>query len=263
MACRGLAVPNLRGLFVIRRTLRNRLSPATLERLRGVGRVAAERLGVDRWSRPSLEGIEDDLDALFEGRAGVFVEAGANDGLRQSNTYFLERMRSWTGVLVEPVPRLAEACRRNRPRAHVVNCALVAFGFGETSIEMDDVDLMSVVDGALGSYEQRAEHIRRGESVQRVTSQRVLSDVLDEAGVRNVDLLSLDVEGYEVEVLKGLDLDRHAPRYLLIEVREPEPIEAALGNRYRRLRQITTRDVLYQRLDHTDQASGSDAGRAS
>ena len=43
-------------------------------------------------------------------RGGVFVEAGANDGYAQSNTYYFERMRGWSGVLIEPVPELAHHC---------------------------------------------------------------------------------------------------------------------------------------------------------
>jgi hypothetical protein len=37
------------------------------------------------------------LDELFDGRPGFFVEAGANDGYQQSNTYYLEHLRGWSG----------------------------------------------------------------------------------------------------------------------------------------------------------------------
>ena len=46
-------------------------------------------------------------------------------------------------------------------------------------------------------------------------------------------MLCLDVEGMEVEVLRGLDLARYAPRYVCVEVRDRKPIEALLGERYR------------------------------
>jgi len=45
-----------------------------------------------------------------------------------------------------------------------------------------------------------------------------LEKILDEINVKNIDLLSLDVEGYELEVLKGLNLNKYRPIYLLIEI---------------------------------------------
>src|ERR1035437_6830450 len=55
---------------------------------------------------------------------GKFVDVGANDGVYGSNSYLLER-HGWTGLLVEPSDRLAEACRRARPGSVVVNKAAV------------------------------------------------------------------------------------------------------------------------------------------
>lgn len=49
------------------------------------------------------------------------------------------------------------------------------------------------------------------------------------AAAPEIDLLSLDVEGYEPEVLEGLDLHRHAPRYMLIEMLNPDRSVAELS----------------------------------
>src|SRR5262245_59004648 len=82
---------------------------------------------------------------------GIFVEAGANDGLRQSNTLYFEKYRGWTGLLVEPVPELAERCRRNRPGCVVENCALVAEDYAAATVPMTYCNLMSVVRGGMKS----------------------------------------------------------------------------------------------------------------
>jgi hypothetical protein len=75
--------------------------------------------------------------------------------------------------------------------------------------------------------------------------------VLDEAGAAEIDLLSLDVEGFEPQVLAGLDLELHAPRFLLIEIRDMEtgrpPVEAELGDRYEPVEAISPYDMLYAR----------------
>src|SRR5690349_25167199 len=60
-------------------------------------REREEARGSDRLSRPALYGIEDKLERHLGGEPGFFVEAGANDGFEQSNTYWLERFRGWRG----------------------------------------------------------------------------------------------------------------------------------------------------------------------
>ena len=78
---------------------------------------------------------------------------------------------------------------------------------------------------------------------------RTLSSVIDEVGAPPVDLLSLDVEGYESEVLAGLDFDRHAPRYILAEVdmrSAREHVERILRERYHAVDTFSPHDVLYE-----------------
>jgi FkbM family methyltransferase len=226
--------------------------------LRRTRRRAFERIGSDRYSQPSFGQLESKLVELLPQTGGVFVEAGAYDGYCQSNTYWLERFRGWTGVLIEPIPELADRARHERPRSQVFECALVAPDAGEDSISMLYGGTMSLVKGALGSATHEREHAELGARVARddyrevVVPARTLSDVLDDARVEAIDLLSLDVEGYEVPALRGLDLSRHTPRFVLIEmfdanVNRPQ-IEAVLGSRYRYHSQLSLLDHVYVRV---------------
>lgn len=51
----------------------------------------------------SLNGLDEKLAPYLNFKGGIFIEAGANNGIRQSNTYYLEAVRGWKGILVEPV----------------------------------------------------------------------------------------------------------------------------------------------------------------
>jgi FkbM family methyltransferase len=220
-----------------------------------VVRPAFEAVGSDRLSRPALFDLDAKLDALLDLDGGVFVEAGANDGFEQSNTYRLERMRGWTGVLIEGIPELAAACRRRRPRSAVFNCALVPPELHGSEVTMHYAHLLSIVEGARG--EGDAEHVGLGERLHAVrryevkVQGRTLSSVLDEAGVHEIDLLSLDLEGYELPALRGLDLSRHAPRHLLVEALEGADAAAALDDylapAYDRVQFLSPRDIHYRR----------------
>jgi FkbM family methyltransferase len=228
-------------------------------------RRAAEARGDRSLSHPSLYGIADSLDRYLPGHGGFFVEAGANDGFEQSNTYHLERFRGWSGLLVEPVPELYREAVLERPGAHIVNCALVAADHDGSPVSMRYGGLMSIVAGTHGSEQDDRAYVSPAfalgleEEYTFSVPARTLSSLLDEIGAPAVDLLSLDVEGYEPQVLRGLDLDRYTPRYILVEIHNMrsgrEPVEAVLGDRYVAVEQLSPLDMLYARADRAQTQS--------
>ena len=80
-------------------------------------------------------------------------------------------------------------------------------------------------------------------------SVRALSSLLDEHRLGAVDLFSLDVEGYEVEVLRGLDFSRHAPRFILVETAKPDEVAALLGGKYELREKFSYHDYLFTLRD--------------
>jgi len=139
---------------------------------------------------------------------GFYIECGANDGVCQSNTYILEKQYGWKGILVEPSKNKFLSCVENRSNSNIfVNCALVSTEYKGTTVKGDfDGNLMSSVGGK-----------RRGNVTLIEVPARTLTSILKENKVENVNFFSLDVEGYEYEVLQGLDLDTYKPDYVLIE----------------------------------------------
>jgi FkbM family methyltransferase len=195
---------------------------------------------------------------------GVFVEAGAHDGLTQSNTAMLEFSKGWCGLLVEPIPELARRCRANRPGSTVVQAALVAADYPRRHIRMTYCNRSSIVEGGRGDPDadrdwlQRCRRIPDQAALQPYSVEvpaRTLSAILDDHGLAHVDFLSLDLEGYEANALRGVDFERHRPAMLLVEVsREREAIEEAVAPWYVEVGQVSDHsehdppwcDVLYR-----------------
>lgn len=221
-------------------------------------RSACEAAGIAFYSRPALNGLDRKLERHMDFDDGFFVEAGANDGVRQSNTYYFEKFRGWTGLLIEPEPELAAECRRNR-RVPVIEAALTDVAAPTATVELHCAGLMSVIDGALATPEATEAHVRMGLAVQRLkTTRRIqvpartLSSILAEARIhREIDLLSLDVEGAEPAALRGIDFARYSPRFICVEARDVAVIASCLEPRYRLLEVLvnlgTYRDLLYVR----------------
>lgn len=214
-------------------------------------RRVCERFGIARYSRPARDDLDRKLAAYLP-RRGMFVEAGAHDGYSESNTYYLERIRGWRGVLVEPVPGNYDACRRNRPGSRVFNCALVSRSFGHDHVTVNFADRMTWTDGALNAGEEQLSRANLAPkfSLEKITvPARTLDSILLEAGVGKIDFFSLDVEGYELDVLDGFDLERFKPTFLLVECRGSERLgamRARLEHQYRFAGLLTRHDALFQ-----------------
>ncbi len=205
--------------------------------------------------RPSLHDLDRKLEKYLDFNGGFFIEAGANDGYSQSNTYYLEKKRRWRGVLVEGIPELHKRCVQERPGSTVHHCALVADDFQQPTVTMHYAHLMSVVDGSLKTTGQQEEHLQAGIDIQNLDGSystevpaRTLESVLDSIhDLPEIDFFSLDVEGYELNVLKGLNLSKHRPRYLLVEARYFAEVNAFLEeHQYELVEKMSIHDYLYR-----------------
>lgn len=154
---------------------------------------------------------EPDLIREFFGARndGYFVEVGANDPKVESQSWHLER-EGWRGILIEPQPDLADRLRRERT-AQVFPVACSSPDRAGTMMHLH-------VAGAFSSFTPNlmVTGVRAERSID--VPVRTLDDILVEAKApQPIDLLSVDVEGHELDVLRGLDFARWRPRLILLE----------------------------------------------
>lgn len=154
------------------------------------------------------------LAEIFGARSeGTCVEVGANDGRTGSASYLFEQ-RGWQCLLVEPIPALVEEIRKHRA-CRVVNCAASSHAGEARFFVAENVEAVSGLD----LTPERAEWIRRtGGTIKEITVRTAtLDSLLEEARFDELDFVTIDVEGHELSVLEGFDLDRYRPRIVILE----------------------------------------------
>lgn len=162
------------------------------------------------------------LYELFAGkREGFFIEVGAYDGFSHAATYLFESI-GWRGLLIEALPERAEQAKRCRPASRVVHAALGKRGSSGTTtltrfVDPEGTDELSSYIADIGGDAPRPD-MSKAETVQvPLTTMDALLDDPAEGHDGPIDLAVIDVEGGEIDVLNGFDLERFRPRAILIE----------------------------------------------
>lgn len=159
-------------------------------------------------------------------RTGTYMDVASNDAVGISNSYFFDRCLGWRGVCVEGNPRYFERLFRLRTCTLVPTCVS---GFDGSTVEF------GLMGGAGGIMDKTNKHMKvwAAERKQITTLKErctTMKKLAEREEMWEIDYLSLDVEGHELEVLKGIDWERMKINVITIEVnRESAPaIEKAM-----------------------------------
>ncbi|MEV4716668.1 FkbM family methyltransferase [Micromonospora noduli] len=197
--------------------------------------------GEDRWI----------VDHLAVPAQGVFVDVGAGDGVRGSNSLYFERL-GWTGLCVDPDPRNRAPLAK---RSCVVRHCAVSDTAGEQTFSQHDAKPSWSGLGDRG----------HGYTVITVRCLR-LEDLLRDLGIERIDLLSIDVEGAELDVWSSFDPAEHRPGIVIIEYdakdpdRSEERIVRALGADRFEVMHRTPANLILRGLDAESQRRWRHAG---
>jgi FkbM family methyltransferase len=153
---------------------------------------------------------------FFQGKKdGFFLESGSSHPTDQSCTYELE-LHGWNGLLIEPRIEHNEQYKAFRPKSIVENYALVGKDFTDTFIE----SFKSPHSGHMYSIGNIHKEIQPGAAELVIWPTSTLEKLLKKHKINKIDFFSLDVEGYEHEVLNGIDFNEVEFGMILIETHD-------------------------------------------
>ena len=150
---------------------------------------------------------------FFKGKInGVFCDVGANHPLYINNTRYFEEL-GWSGYAFEPLPHMQLFWKKHRkakffPYAASDNEGDVTFTTVKNESGWEDM-LSYVKKTSKVKYDYKTEDI--------TVKTRVLKNVFREESITEIDYMSIDVEGHELQVIKGIDFTKVKVKVLTIE----------------------------------------------
>jgi len=167
---------------------------------------------------------QDIIINLFKGKKnGTFLDIGANDGVTFSNTFALAKSYGWTGLLVEASPKAYERLLKNYELIdRDIDFQNVAIGKEDGYLDFyESGELLNKGDVALVSSGVKKE-LQRWQSLKMpFTKMKVpmtsVSTMLSRSRHTHFDLLSLDIEGMELDVLPQIDFEALRIQVAVIE----------------------------------------------
>jgi len=205
--------------------------------------------------------LNDLIDSCLHFNNGFYIEAGANNGIRQSNTLFLEKHLGWKGILIEPNSKKMEICKANRSKENLFyTCALAPNENTKTITGNFDEDdggesLMACSSIILDYYDEEFKQEILKKTINRKqieVSARTLNSILEENKITHIDFLSLDLEGYELEAIKNFNFNCYKIDYILVETANRPQYQKMMfdfmtNNGYTYYKKISNNDDLYKR----------------
>ena len=186
---------------------------------------------------------------------GTFIELGALDGLLYSNTKLLEDKYKWKGVLIEANPYEFCKIKSNRPNCEAFNSVVsdrhepVCFRI----VKVHSTAAVSGIDDTLPeSHEKMFFHSNVPQEKQMIQPKSLTSIIKQSRFKTNteIDFLSLDVEGHELEVLRSYDFSIPIT-YILVEnlfnTTKDQEVQALLQSKgYKFITRIAHNDLFKQ-----------------
>lgn len=156
-------------------------------------------------------------------KKGKYIELGAMNGITCSNTKFFEDSHQWTGILIEPTKNLYDSLVINRPNNKLYN-SLVSDNIKDYDFKyFENLGVSCIVDTMPSNHDRlyfnswRPQFKNQPQGLIKMKS-NTMENIINDSGIKEFDLLSLDVEGHELNVLKSINFEKTLIHVILVEM---------------------------------------------
>ena len=151
------------------------------------------------------------LNHIFKNKIdGFYIDVGCQHPIKNNNTYLLFK-KGWTGINIDLDNVNIDLFNFFRPKDNNINSAV--------SNKVEKVKLFYYHQKSpINTLDEKISLKQQAKIEKKIDIQtNTLENILDNYSIKTIDLLTIDVEGFELKVLKGLNFDKYKPSVIIVE----------------------------------------------
>ena len=203
--------------------------------------------------------IDKSLIDIVNKRSGFYLEVGAYNGISESVSLRFEKELKWSGLLIEPNPLHFKYLKKNRSNNICLNFICLSKEYLKKKLYIKNLNLMShIVDDKNKIYFKDypierinllAKEANLGNFKSYECKIEILENIFEKFNINIIDLAIIDVEGSELELLKGINFEKIKINYFCIESYNFEKLNQFMINKnYEFLKKLHREDYVFKRI---------------
>ena len=204
--------------------------------------------------------IDKSLIDIINKRNGFYLEVGAYNGISESVSLRFEKELKWSGLLIEPNPLHFKYLKKNRSNNICLNFICLSKEYLNKKLYIKNLNLMShIVDDKNKIYFKDypierinllAKEANLGNFKSYECKIEILENIFEKFNINIIDLAIIDVEGSELELLKGINFEKIKINYFCIESYNFEKLNQFMINKnYEFLKKLHREDYVFKRVN--------------
>ena len=204
--------------------------------------------------------IDKSLIDIVNKRSGFYLEVGAYNGISESVSLRFEKELKWSGLLIEPNPLHFKYLKKNRSNNICLNFICLSKEYLKKKLYIKNLNLMShIVDDKNKIYFKDypierinllAKEANLGNFKSYECKIEILENIFEKFNINIIDLAIIDVEGSELELLKGINFEKIKINYFCIESYNFQKLNQFMINKnYEFLKKLHREDYVFKRIN--------------
>ena len=142
---------------------------------------------------------------------GFFVDVGCQNPISNNNTYSLYKNKNWNGINIDLDQNNIDLFNLVRKRDVNIKAAISSGNYKKKLYFYHNKSAINTIEKKISKFQQAK--VKKIININTIT----LDQLLLKQKIKKIDFLTVDVEGHEIEVLKGFNIKKYSPDMVVIE----------------------------------------------